>query len=1095
MVQFDWALFLVRCGMLLSSPSADAALESLSYLTAHPGPLERPAAGQELCISPPADNDPHWTDVLERYLQQFPLLPRVLTRTKLGDVPLHRCSLYLLFEPASHARQVFLRIQFLSTNGNWNPTAWFAVMINARSHTREIFNQFENFDLLGLRHGLVLMSVPEHNRTFTMMADCSQRTLDYVMEVDDVPELLANYSALGLHGQSIAVARKAEFPFLIKDRYTVDGVYCKFFHAFAHKYKGRLVFRDSNVQIVLTIHNRETLTKPYAIGSFTGNCLIVPEKPKQGLIHYLLSPFSSPVWYLCCCVIAGTFLLNWYWAARFPNNILLTVLFGDQAGDGRYSLSERRLIFVAIVIMFFFSEAYSAKLLSTFIESLNQPRIRTIQALGSSDIPIGVLHYEDIEAYEQLHQNLHVLDEPEYYRNMRHGRNAFLLQCGNAEYLLHREMREPDGVFEVPYYILDEFVGWRMNGFSVSKFSSFTVELTEFIGLIGQAGLWEYWREQYIQRLRNIASRELTERETLELGDLISLQYVLTVGYGSATVVFGVELLMGYVRASVSQVQSGDSLSNSVLRTLRYIITQSERIEPPAARQEVCISPPPKDHHWNDVLQDYLHQFPQYPRILTSNEHTDVKLPKCSLYLLFHPNAVARQIFLLLKSFSSNTNWNSPVNVILMTNWIGRPDQFKIIFKVFYTMGMHNVIHLVANGHANDSAIVSTIHRGTIHSFRPGTPGYSKLLEDRTKNLHQLSIVIEKKVVYPFLMYNLDKISGVYYQFFEAFAKHINARITFNTTNNQILLGVRPTNALSVPLAVGGFTGNCLVVPEKPKAGLIHYLLFPFKPSLCILLTILFGDQGSPDSYVRTERRLIFVAVLIMFFLSEAYSAKLMSMFIRSLNEPHLQTIAQFAASGITLELPVHADRALLTAELQSNLLISEKHTYVANVQLGRHAILLDCGNARHLVHEIMNEHENQFPVRYNILPEFVGWRMNGLSVSKFSPVRLRLTQFAGHIAQAGLWDYWNGLYLKRMDSLLSRSTSYRGTFTMRDLISLHYLLLAGHDQLQQFVGQAGLSNNRQAIYIRKLDGIVHRTIMVRETVNWTELASLLHRH
>uniref|UniRef100_A0A6E8VMP4 Uncharacterized protein n=1 Tax=Anopheles coluzzii TaxID=1518534 RepID=A0A6E8VMP4_ANOCL len=547
----DWALLLVRFGLLAadSSPSVDAALASLAYLTAHPGTaLERPAAGQELCIAPPPENDPYWNDVLERYLHHFPLLPRVLARTKLGDsIPLHRCSLYLLFEPASHARQVFLRIQFLSTNGNWNPSARFAVLINARSHTSEIFNQFENFDLMGVRHGLVLMSVPEHNRTFTMVANCRQRTIDYVMDVSDVGELLTNHSSLGLQqSEPIVVARRAEFPFFIHDRSRIEGVYCKFFTAFARQYKARVVFGDRNVQIVMTIHNRETLTQPYAIGSFTGNCVIVPERPKAGLVHFMLSPFSSPVWYLCCCFLAAIFLLNWRWSHRFQHNILLTVLFGDQAADERYSLPERRLIFLAIVLMFFFSEAYSAKLLSTFIESLNQPRIRTLRALGASDVPIGVLHYEDIEGYEQLHRNLEVLDEPEYYRKLRTGRNAFLLQCGNAEYMLHKEMRDTR-VFRVPYYILGEMVGWRMNGFSVSKFSSIAAELVEFIGRIGQAGLWEY-REQYVQKLRNVARKELSQRETLLMGDLISLQYVLTVGYGSAAIVFGVEVMMGCVR-------------------------------------------------------------------------------------------------------------------------------------------------------------------------------------------------------------------------------------------------------------------------------------------------------------------------------------------------------------------------------------------------------------------------------------------------------------------------------------------------------------------------------------------------------------------
>uniref|UniRef100_A0A182WIF9 Ionotropic glutamate receptor C-terminal domain-containing protein n=1 Tax=Anopheles minimus TaxID=112268 RepID=A0A182WIF9_9DIPT len=545
MVQLDVALFLVRCGMVVS-PSADAAVDSLAYLTTHPGPVERPAAGQELCISPPDDH--YWSDVLERYLHQFPLLPRVLSRTKLGDVPLHTCTLYLIFEPEAQARQVFLRIQFLSTNSNWNQAARFAVMINVKTIARYIYNQFENFALMGVRDGFVLMSAPEHNRTFTMMADGQSYGLDYAMTVDQLPSLLANRSILGLDGRRVVIANYAEFPFLMEERYQTTGIYFNFFTEFGRKYNCRVAFQQRDVQIVLTLYNKEFLAKPFAIGSFTGNCLVVPEKPKEGLIYFLLSPFSAPLWFLCGCFLVLAFLLNWRWKHNFPNNILLTVLFGDQATDGAYSASERRLIFLAVVIMFFFSEAYSAKLLSTFIESLNQPRIRTIEALASSDIAIGVLHFEDIEAYEQLHHNVRIVDEPDYYDNLRNGRHAFMVQCGNAELFLHLEIRRQDSEFRVPYYILEEFFGWRMNGFSVSKFSPVTMQLHQFIGIVGQAGLWEYWREHAVQTLRNIVNRGLVQRETLNLKDLISLRYVLIVGYGSAAIVFVIEVLVGKIQ-------------------------------------------------------------------------------------------------------------------------------------------------------------------------------------------------------------------------------------------------------------------------------------------------------------------------------------------------------------------------------------------------------------------------------------------------------------------------------------------------------------------------------------------------------------------
>uniref|UniRef100_A0A182Y1C2 Uncharacterized protein n=1 Tax=Anopheles stephensi TaxID=30069 RepID=A0A182Y1C2_ANOST len=507
--------------------------------------------------------------------------------------------------------------------------------------------------------------------------------------------------------------------------------------------------------------------------------------------------------------------------------------------------------------------------------------------------------------------------------------------------------------------------------------------------------------------------------------------------------------------------------------TLHYITTQSERIEIPAAGQELCISTPSNDHHWNDVLQTYLHQFPLYPRVLMPIDPQRTKLHRCSIYLLFEPSGAPRQIFLRVNSFSKHTNWNPAASLILMTNPIESVDMFRVIFKTFYTMGVRNVVHIVTDLHRNVSSIMVSNYKGSIETVHPGTWLYGWFVQDRNKNIDQLPIVIEKKIVFPFLMYTPSSISGVFYHFFEAFAQHINARMAFDTEGNHVLLSIRRTDALSVPLAIGGFTGNCIVVPENPKQGLIHFLLYPFRVSLwclcgCfvgatlalnyqwtqrfpnnILLTILFGEQT--DTYSRTERRLIFIAIVIMFFLSEAYSARLMSIFIRSLNEPHLKTIQEFIASGMILQV-VDYREVQLYEELQHNLFISEKSRYVRNVHEGRHAIILDCGNANHLVHEIVNSHGEIFPLRYYILPEFVGWRLNGFSVSKYCPVGLRLGEFVGLIAQAGLWNYWNELYIKKLDTVLYRSSSYRETLHMVDLLSLSYLLLVGVQAIERLV-------------------------------------------
>uniref|UniRef100_A0A182PHP8 Ionotropic glutamate receptor L-glutamate and glycine-binding domain-containing protein n=1 Tax=Anopheles epiroticus TaxID=199890 RepID=A0A182PHP8_9DIPT len=1068
MVQFDWALFLLRCGFLTASPSADAALDSLAYLTTHPGPLERPAAGQELCISPPSERDPYWSDVLERYLHQFPLLPRVLTRTKLGDVPLHSCSLYLLFEPYSQARQVFLRIQFLSSNGNWNAAARFAVMINSRSSTREIFNQFENFDLMGVQHGLVLMSVPEHNRTFTLMADCPQKTMDYVMEVDDMPEFLANRSAQGLRGQSIVIPRRAEFPFLFPDGLKIDGVYYKFFTAFARKYKGRVVFQNHKVLIVLTIHNRETLVKPYAIGSFTGNCLLVPEKPKEGLIHFLLSPFSSPVWYLCCCFVAATFLLNWRCSLTFQNNILLTVLFGDQAAETRYTLPERRLIFIAVVILFFFSESYSAKLLSTFIESLNQPRIRTIQALAASDIPIGVLHFEQVEAYEQLHHNLLVLDEPDYDRNMREGRNAFLLQCGNAENFLHREMRDQPGKFRVPYYILDEFLGWQMNGFSVSKFAPVAVELVEFIGLIGQAGLWEYWREQYIQRLRNIARRELSQRETLELRDLISLQYVLTSHHGKATMRVKVFLYLLAILVEPSRAPT------TAVKSLIHITTGMDKIETPSARYELCLLVHTTDFYWNSVVDMYLQHFSNYPRVFLNSLTPHMQLHRCSIYLIVAPNIEGAQLFSFLQLVSFARNWNQAANFIIAIN--DRPTLASLvnIFRAFPPLGVRNVAVLRRHRQQTVDTLVSDYRSDRIFVTESSPEHRFLLTQDRNRNLQRNPVNIKTIMQFPFLLATKEGIVGVYRWFFVAFANHVNAVALFvrerNTTRYEIALHIYPNVSSLKPVSFGSFSGDCMVIPEVSRKGLFYFLLIPFSLPvwiLCCLLvvlafllnwrlsqhfpnallpTILFGDQVSLLRYTVTERRLLTVGSVLLFVFTESYWAKLHSLFMMSLNEPQLRTIEQFLQTDIPLEV-VHRDASFYYQDLHGRreLTVSKKDDMLDNVRSGRCALLLPCSNAQLLLHMLLNVKPDVYRVPYYILEQHVQSHLDGFSVFQYSPIADQLLHFVGNVQQAGLPIFWRSFYLVQLERITKSRFVTQETLHWAEIASLMYVLLLGH--------------------------------------------------
>uniref|UniRef100_A0A182WIG0 Uncharacterized protein n=1 Tax=Anopheles minimus TaxID=112268 RepID=A0A182WIG0_9DIPT len=140
-----------------------------------------------------------------------------------------------------------------------------------------------------------------------------------------------------------------------------------------------------------------------ALGDMSGDCMAIPEMSKKGLFYFLLIPFSLPVWILCGILIVIAFVLNWMLPQLFPNTLLLTILFGDQVPDQRYTNTERRLLVVGNVLLFFLTEAYWVKLHALFIESLNAPHLRTLDQFLQTDIPLEVTREGALEYYRDLH--------------------------------------------------------------------------------------------------------------------------------------------------------------------------------------------------------------------------------------------------------------------------------------------------------------------------------------------------------------------------------------------------------------------------------------------------------------------------------------------------------------------------------------------------------------------------------------------------------------------------------------------------------------------------------------------------------------------
>uniref|UniRef100_A0A182SEP1 Uncharacterized protein n=1 Tax=Anopheles maculatus TaxID=74869 RepID=A0A182SEP1_9DIPT len=687
--------------------------------------------------------------------------------------------------------------------------------------------------------------------------------------------------------------------------------------------------------------------------------------------------------------------------------------------------------------MFFLCEAYSAKLISMFIKSLNEPHLKTIQEFVASGIILELVDRKEVQLYEELQHNVIISARNIYLANVREGRHAILLDCGNAHHLVHDIMNSDVEEFAARYYILPEFVGWRMNGFSVSKYSPIGLRLGRFVGLTAQAGLWNYWNELYLKKMDTPLFRSGSYRETLHM------------------VTFA---------------------QNTAIESLVHITTGVRKIETPAAGHELCIyTNTTADPYWTSIVQYYLERFSSYPRVFLNAIQPEIQRHRCSLYVLIVPNIEGLELYKLLTRVSSGTNWNQAAHFIVTINERSPPlGKLLNVFRAFPPLGIRNAC-VLRHGKRKLETIVSD-YRDHVFDTDVSIRHRALLTQDRNRHLDGHPVIVKSRFAFSYLIINNRGVDGVYNWFFYEFAAYTNGRVQYtkqqNATRYEVALKIYVNETRIKPLSIGSFSGDCMVLPEISKKGLFYFLLIPFSRAtwiLCgtltalalvlswklpqhfpnsLLLTVLFGDQESdPQHYTTTERRLLIIGNVLLFFFTEAYWATLHSLFIDSLNEPHLRTVEQFLQTTIPLDV-IHADVfSNYQQHLRSDhlLTVSDPEQHIQNIQNGRCAFLLSCNNARLLLHKLMHANRHVYRTRYYILEQQISKHLDGFSVYKYSPTADQLLHFTGIVQQSGLINYWRSIYVSQLDGFVKRTFVLQETLGWDDLVSLQYLLLIGY--------------------------------------------------
>ncbi|KFB38284.1 hypothetical protein ZHAS_00005616 [Anopheles sinensis] len=277
-----------------------------------------------------------------------------------------------------------------------------------------------------------------------------------------------------------------------------------------------------------------------------GRCLLCPFRTERDFMSHLLKPFSVGIWIVLGTTFVVCRLLNRLFPASFQRDLIEMVFFGSGGYPHRKTFPTRIVSFGVVLLVFFLSEAYIAKIVSLMSVAKYYERPETVQELNQSKLLIA----NPFSDSQQLAENLpgKVLSKKrakELYQQKKYkmfGDYCTVEQCFMAM-LFAMDVVGEHGFRQ---YVMRELVEEKVFTLQLARHSPFYETFVRYLLLYFESGMWMFRVDGLRDELNEMIQIEVVqfERVIFHFDDLFCIWVLIMVGWWISLVCFIGEVLV-----------------------------------------------------------------------------------------------------------------------------------------------------------------------------------------------------------------------------------------------------------------------------------------------------------------------------------------------------------------------------------------------------------------------------------------------------------------------------------------------------------------------------------------------------------------------
>lgn len=449
-----------------------------------------------------------------------------------------KCSTVVLF--ISKVDSLSLSLKRLLNGPHWNQLAWYLIV----AANGELFGSFAE---AVIKFGIVNSVFLEHSSNSSQFASFNYfaKIKIILLESHEVIAYLKSEKLHNIYKHRMKIYLHIHYAFLpypLKPIAKNKGVYGKLIYEFYRNMNATIrwlgyfyatdrfsIFATDSVDIFpffeldQLVHGYEFVPLP----SFDGYCLIIPEAPIESYFLHLSIPFTGGAWMIIFATVAIVSLVNRIFEQQFPRDLLAAYFFGLTIEDYKTQLKERFFLIGLTWFLFLSGEAYLAKVISSMINTKNEPHLQTVAEFEQSDYHFCIGFRQLADSFSDIYPKF---SEKECYAETNCAR---IQTCTETALFIKAEMK-------LDAYTVSERLNWWIIATVFSSKQPYAARFRTISNRIVEAGFWKLWIDADTQAREQ---KQLTQMNVLTFEELKALWILLGCGSLVALAVFVVELL------------------------------------------------------------------------------------------------------------------------------------------------------------------------------------------------------------------------------------------------------------------------------------------------------------------------------------------------------------------------------------------------------------------------------------------------------------------------------------------------------------------------------------------------------------------------